>query len=293
MIFRLSKEGMSLDVKKEAQDLFERWESKRKTPERSDPNKAPKESLPRLNSSQKRKVGRAYIAIDPDVKTRSLTRKKSGSLSVSSTGRSLSAKSSEPSSPTSKLVRMDSLSFEASAMIRKIRKDQILEEHKKTAPTELLHSMDEPPLASLHYAQQKVLYDERRAEKERQSLAPWDQCGWTMEAEIGWATPKLCHLPSGEFVRVAHQSIEKEEQTKREISIPATDSGLLFSSSLDLSRNTNLDLPVFEIPFFPCNKDQYKQQRQALLDAGIAFPVILGPNSSERVFQTSHDGLFS
>lgn len=282
----------SEEIKKEAQQALDQWEERQKGVVSAGLERKVSGSLPRLNSWPKRKAGKAYVAVDPDVKSRvKLTRRRSGPLFP---GRflkrsSLGSRGSMPSSPLHKMLHVDDLAPEASHAINKLRMEKQLEEKKEEAPSRLMHSMEKPPALSVFYAQQRALYDELRSEKERESVAFWEQAGRRMEAQIQWTRPCAHRMPPGSVMKPSLESAEKEIQIAREKTVPASDSGLLFTFALEETPCGFGKSPVLEFPFFPRNQEQYDQQRAVLVKAAIGPPSVLGPPNNTDAATISSD----
>ncbi len=273
------------------------WDSKRATPVAVGQDKRKPASMTPANSWSKRKMKKPKAAADAETRHRitKIPRSQLGPLSASHVIR----RSATPSSPSSdfrqpfsseRLLNIDSLPPEASHTVNRLR----LEKQMKTmeAPSQLVHCSNPAPSDAVFYGQQRALYDELRREKERQSFAHWEKRDEMMQAEVSWTSPTSVQLPPQDIIRIPLRSAEEELQTKREIAVPSSDSGVLFSAALDTHHPPARSPPVFTIPFFPQNEAQYEQQRKAMLTAGVALPSVLGPLSRDGMQPSLVDPLY-
>ena len=294
---RLGQSGKTEEIRSAAKDLMDTWDLKRTTPVAVGQEKKKPALMIRTNSWTKRKIGKPRAGTDLEARHRmmKMPRSQFGPLSASHVIR----RSATPSSPSSdfrqpfsseRLLNVDSLPPEASHAVNRLR----LEKQMKImeAPSQLVHCSNPAPSDSVFYAQQRALYDELRREKERQLFAHWEKRDELMQTEISWTSPSSVQLPPQDIIRIPLCSAEEELQTKREIAVPSSDSGVLFSAALDTHHPPARSLPVFTVPFFPQNEAQYEQQRKAMLAAGVALPSVLGPSSRDGMQPSSVDPLY-
>eukprot|EP00210_Caulerpa_lentillifera_P001203 g1159.t1 len=293
------------EVKGEASKLFEQWEKKRKTTTNVSGTKRTqiKNKLPRLDQRSIQKVGKVCVTRDPAIKKpkSKIRRHRSGPLSSSEIIekrelRELSAsikmaselcRIKSQSSDSKRKITVESVNktgedfedripTEAVEVLKSHREENEMNEFLKTAPSNLVHSLDSAPDQTMFYTQQRALYQQLKANQTHEDSMVGCE---SMKSKTGWKEPCLVKLPEGDVIQIPLSSTEKVLEEEREKSVPATNSINAFSALHDSTFSATKHV-IQCIPFFAEDNDQNEEQLETLRTAGVHNPAQF--KSSER-----------
>lgn len=284
-------------MKDEAVKLYEKWEKKRKGSTNSTSGERSRKDVkhPRLNQGSMQKIGKAFVARSPEPKKPKLNRHRSGPLSSSEIikkrglrelnasikmvketykSKSQSSKSearmSEETGVQAGSSLLDRVPSEAVEAVKKYREQKELEKFLKTAPSDLVHSLDPAPDQLVFYTHQRSLYQELKTQQVMKEASSGVE---KMDSKAEWKEPCLVQIPTEDLIKAPFSSSEKEAEEEREKTVPKTNSIELFSSLQEAKPVPSSDHMINHIPFFAEDETKNEEQLQMLRIAGVRNPA--------------------